>query len=236
MANPFNVTFGKIPLSGIDRSIERKKVEDTFQEMSPSSQTFILTGPRGSGKTVLLSKICSDLQQAGFLVVDLNPYLEMEEQLASKLYEEGKLQKLFLKTEFSFSFKGFTFSLNREKPVSNVLSLIERMLEYLRKKGKRVLIAIDDVSSSPNMKSFVFSFQQWLRADYPIFLLMSGLYENVSELSKDRSLTFFLRAPKITLRPLPLNSVSTSVASNFELLPVTYISIFSRRSNPFRTP
>lgn len=43
MINPFNVTFGKTPLSGIDRSQERKLVEDTFQEENPSSQTFILT-------------------------------------------------------------------------------------------------------------------------------------------------------------------------------------------------
>lgn len=210
MINPFNVTFGKTPLSGIDRSQERKLVEDTFQEENPSSQTFILTGPRGSGKTVLLTKISSDLEKEGFLAVDLNPYLEMEEQLASKLYEEGKLQKFFLKPEFSFSFKGISFSLSGETPVSNVLSLTERMLEYLQKKGKRLLITIDDVSVSSNMKSFVFSFQQWLRADYPVFLLMSGLYENVSELSKEKSLTFLLRAPKINLKPLPLISVYSS--------------------------
>lgn len=60
------------------------------------------------------------------------------------------------------------------------------------------------------MKSFVYSFQQWLRSDYPVFLFTSGLYEDVSELSNNKSLTFLLRVPEITLKPLPMISVYSS--------------------------
>lgn len=84
------------------------------------------------------------------------------------------------------------------------------MFAYLKKKNKRVLITIDDVSSNQNMRSFVCTYQQMIREGYPIFLLMSGLYENVSELERNKSLTFFLRTPKPILKPLNLASIAYS--------------------------
>ncbi len=41
-----------------------------------------------------------------------------------------------------------------------------------------------------------------IRNNYDVFLLITGLYENVSELERNKSLTFFIRAPKINLEPL----------------------------------
>lgn len=84
------------------------------------------------------------------------------------------------------------------------------MFAYLKKKNKRVLITIDDVSSNQNMRGFVCTYQQMIREGYPIFLLMSGLYENVSELERNKSLTFFLRTPKPILKPLNLASIAYS--------------------------
>ena len=203
MSNPFNVTFGELPSSLIERKEEEQLVLRTFRDETPESKVYIITGPRGSGKTVLLTKLKKDFKEQGYLTVDLNSYGNMEEQFASKLYEEGKLWKLFLRPEFSFSFHGLTFSINGTNEISNVTTLIEKMLSYLAKKQKRVLILIDDVSNTDEMKKFIFSFQQWIREGYPAFLLMTGLYENISELGKSKSLTFFIRAPKIafTLKP-----------------------------------
>ena len=208
MSNPFNVTFGELPSSLIERKEEEQLVLRTFRDETPESKVYIITGPRGSGKTVLLAKLKKDFKEQGYLTVDLNSYGNMEEQFASKLYEEGKLWKLFLKPEFSFSFHGLTFSINGTNEISNVTTLIEKMLSYLAKKQKRVLILIDDVSSTDEMKKFIFSFQQWIREGYPAFLLMTGLYENISELGKSKSLTFFIRAPKIALEPLNLTSIA----------------------------
>ena len=46
----------------------------------------------------------------------------------------------------------------------------------------RLLITIDEVVYSEQMKVFVSAFQIFMRQDYPIFLLMTGLYENIYEL------------------------------------------------------
>ena len=75
------------------------------------------------------------------------------------------------------------------------------MLSHIQKLGKRLLITIDEVTNSENIKIFTSSFQIFLREDYPIFLLMTGLYENIYELQNDKALTFLYRAPKLILEP-----------------------------------
>ena len=217
MANPFNITFGEIPQNLISREKDVDIVKTAFLDETPETKVFIITGPRGSGKTALLTYLKHEFNDSGFLCVDLNPFNNLEEQFASKLYEQGKLFKLFLQPEFSFSFKGLTFSIKGKTQINNVFTLIERMLEYLRKKGKKVLVTIDDVSPSEKMKSFAYTYQQLIREGYPVFLLMSGLYENVSELEKDKSLTFFLRAPKLNLKPLNLTSIAYSYGNIFSM-------------------
>lgn len=143
-------------------------------------------------------------KEDGYICVDLNPYEDLNEQFASKLYEGGKLRNLFLHPEFPFSFKGVSLTVNGDTEISNVYTFIDKMLAYLKKKKKRVLITIDDVSNNDYVKSFIFSFQQMIRSGYDVFLLVTGLYENVSELERSKSLTFFLRAPKLNLEPLNL--------------------------------
>ncbi len=207
MSNPFNVTFGELPQSFVPREKDFESVKATFNDPSPDSKVYIISGPRGCGKTVLLTALRESFEQEGYLVVDLNPFMDLHEQFAAKLYEKGKLKKLFLHPEFSFSFKGLTFSLKGKEDVSNVTSLIETMLEYLKKKGKKVLITIDDVSANENIKKFAYTYQQLIRSKYAVFLLMTGLYENVSKLERNRSLTFFLRAPKLVLEPLSIYDI-----------------------------
>lgn len=208
MNNPFNVTFGELPNSIVSREEEIKLIKDSFDAKSPETKVYVISGPRGCGKTVLLTYLSKMFKDEGYITIDLNPFEDLNEQFAAKLYEQGKMKKLFLSPEFSFSFKGLTFSLNGETEIKNISTLIDKMLAYLKRKKKRVLVTIDDVSSNDHVKSFIFSFQQMIRNSYDVFLLVSGLYENVSELERNKSLTFFLRAPKLNLEPLNLFEIT----------------------------
>lgn len=49
-----------------------------------------------------------------------------------------------------------------------------------------------------------------IRNDFDVFLLLTGLYENVFELQNNKSLTFFLKAPKLTLQPLNIYDIAFS--------------------------
>ncbi len=204
MDNPFNATFGELPQSFVSREKDIATIRTAFGGDNPESKVYVISGARGSGKTVLLTALTNLFKDDGYICVDLNPYEDLNEQFASKLYEGGRLRKLFLHPEFSFSFKGVSLTVSGDTEISNVYTFIEKMLSYLKKKKKRVLITIDDVSNNDCVKSFIFSFQQMIRSGYDVFLLVTGLYENVSELERNKSLTFFLRAPKLNLEPLNL--------------------------------
>ena len=145
--NPFSLSFGKEPKSLISSSNQFNEIKDSFLSDNPISSTYLITGVRGSGKTVLLTRLSKFFEKnEDWFVVELNPEIEMFEYLASSIYEQINSKFPFMKKEFSFSFAGLTFSLKGEKPVSNVITLLERMFEIIAKQNKKVLICIDDVS------------------------------------------------------------------------------------------
>ncbi len=216
--NPFNVSFGEEPKEVIKRIDEYDQIVENFTSSNPSSKALIISGPRGVGKTVLMAQIkkAFDSKQ-DWIVVDVNPFTNMLEDFAGKLYDKGKLKKLFLSHEFSFSFHGVSFSLSGRDPITNVNALLEVMLKYLKKKNKKVLVLIDDIDSNDNVKAFIYSYQSFLRDSYDIFLLMTGLFENISELENSNNLTFLLRTPKIFLKPLNSRAITMSYENIFSL-------------------
>lgn len=207
--NPFTTTFGREPDNMIERLEEQNLVIESFSREKPSERTYIITGQRGSGKTVLLSKIHNHFKEdKDFVVVDPGSKKNIIENIASLLYENGKMKKLFSESEFSFSFHGLGISIKGKTPISSAYALLCKMLEHLKKKGKRLLITIDEADNSEEMRYFIQDYQALLRQDYPIFLLMTGLYSNIRKLEDDKSLTFLYRAPKIPLGPLSLLSIA----------------------------
>ena len=141
----------------------------------------------------------------------------MLEQMASLLYENGLTKLSFLKTEFSFSFHGISFSVKGDKEVSSVHVYLSKLLEYYKKKNIHVLVAIDDVAKNKGMMEFIRAFQGFLIDHYDVRLLMTGLHKNISKLEEDRSLTFLFRAPKLHLPPLSLLSIANSYQNTFSL-------------------
>ncbi len=188
------------------------KVYSDFSSALPASQIYILTGARGAGKTVLLTEMYNTFEDEGWVVADVNPHRNILEDLAAQVYDKGKLKRLFLKGSFDISFHGVSFSLEGKEPVSSVSTVVERMLNHLKKKGKRLLITLDEVTSTGRIKEFAHDFQGFVRKGLPVFLVMTGLHENVMSLQNDKSLTFLYRAPKILLDPLDIRAIEKSYA------------------------
>ena len=78
-------------------------------------------------------------------------------------------------------------------------------------------MAIDEVTSNSQMHEFASAFQIMIRQNAPLYLLMTGLYENIDELQNEKSLTFLYRAPKIYLKGLNLGAVGRKYKSIFSL-------------------
>jgi len=218
MNNTFTLTFGKKPINYIERMTDCDLIENSFLQEPASEQVYIITGIRGCGKTVLMTSIIKDLQEYDdWVIVNLNPEKDLIEDLASGLYQNAKLSKLFLKKEFNFSFSGISFSLHGETPILTADSLIRKMLDYIKDAKKKVLITIDEAVSNEHMKVFAQTFQSLIRFEYPVYLLMTGLFENISKLQDDKSLTFLYRAPKVYLKSLNKSIITKSYKKIFNI-------------------
>lgn len=218
MNNPFSLSFGKIPLENIERPVLVQEVVDAFSAEPINQQIAMITGVRGSGKTVLMTDITHRLKDNdGWIIVELNPETDMLLGLASRLSSVREYSEIFRKAKINLSFWGFGVEISGEPPITNIETAITRMLESLKKHNKRVLVAVDEVTSNENVRVFAAAFQIFVRQELPLFLIMTGLYENIYELQNEKSLTFLYRAPKITMSPLNMGAMTRRYMDVFSI-------------------
>lgn len=218
MSNPFTLSFGKKPLQYISRISQTNQILTTFTDKQPSNQIYMVTGVRGSGKTVMMTTVAGELKQKEeWVVVELNPTRDLLQSLAAKLYGLPEMHAFFMHTKFDFSAFGLGVSMENMIPVTDIENALQIMLEQLHKEGKRLFVAIDEVANTETIRIFASAFQIFLRQDLPIFLLMTGLYENIYELQNDKMLTFLYRAPKIILEPLNYTAVCKHYQDIFQI-------------------
>ena len=139
------------------------------------------------------------------------------QSLAAKIYSIPELHAKFLHAKLDFSAFGLGVSIENAAPVTDIENVLEIMLSEIKKMGKKLLITIDEVTNSEHIRIFASSFQIFLRQEAPIYLLMTGLYENIYELENHKELTFLYRAPKIMLEPLNLTAIRKQYAKIFSL-------------------
>ena len=203
MQNPFTLTFGRSPLESVDRPVQINEIIENFTADTINQQMFIITGVRGSGKTVMMTEISHRLRENDdWVVIELNPATELLPAMLSKLNSDNICAGLIKSAKLDLSFFGFGVSIEGTQPITDAETAIIKILERLKKSGKRLLITIDEMTNSEYMKVFAGAFQIFVRQELPVFLLGTGLYENIEELQNEKSLTFLYRAPKIQLKPL----------------------------------
>ena len=209
--NPFNLTFGKEPPHMISRYAQSNEIVENFMSEVPPQQIYMISGVRGSGKTVFMTSITKTLSATGdWIVVELNSAGELLKEFASKLYHSKGQKARFHAAGINLSFLGIGINIEKAEPVTDIEIAIERMLDCIQKENKRVLISIDEVSNSKEMRYFAGAFQILIRHDYPLFLIMTGLYENINKLQNEDNLTFLYRAPKMYLNALNLYRMADS--------------------------
>ena len=89
--NPYTLIFGKEPLQRISRASQEMQVMDSFCSPVPTQQVYMITGVRGSGKTVFMTEIQKKIAENDeWIIVELNPAKDMLLSLAAKLNDNGK--------------------------------------------------------------------------------------------------------------------------------------------------
>lgn len=214
--NPFTTSFGKEPRNFISRYEEENTIINSFTDEMPSQQVYMITGVRGSGKTALLTRVKKRLaSERDWIIVELGAERELLNDLIAKLCDEPSLRKPIVDAQLNLSLFGISLGLKNSQPVNSAATALARILDTVKKQNKRLLITIDEASNSKSMRAFASEFQILLREDYPIFLIMTGLYKNIYDLQNEETLTFLYRAPKIALGRLNNTAVINSYKSIF---------------------
>lgn len=218
MQNPFSIMFGKEPSRMISRISQSDQVIRMFTQEAPGSQIFMITGVRGAGKTVFVTSVEKNMNRdSKWVTVELNPAVDLLQDLASKLYNDKSIVELLKRAKINLSFFGIGIGIEDAEPITDMETAVIRMIETLKRHHKRLLITIDEVSNTQEMKVFASAFQIFVRKDLPVFLLMTGLQENIDALQNNDILTFLHRAPKIHLSALDIGSIADSYREVFHL-------------------
>ncbi len=213
--NPFSLMYGKSPLSIIARPEQYEEILNTFNSKNPSTYAYLITGIRGSGKTVMLRSIYNELSKSkDWITLDINSQGDIIKDLSEKLLQEGKKFNLYLNWSICLDAKIFSLQLGNKEVITNPEIIFENLLKKANENNKKVLITIDEVTSSGEIKKFANFYQSMIGKNYNIFFLMTGLKNNINALISANSSSFLSRTPKISLTPLS----KISIAKEYERL------------------
>lgn len=198
--NPFTPTFGMVPpyLAGRDRVLSDMRRAFSEGLGNPNLAT-LLVGPRGSGKTALLSCIADEATQEGWINVNavalegmLDDIIQQAGKACAHLVEPVPTRRLsavgigqLLNLEWVFS---------PESQASWRLR-IEALLDQIGAHARGLLITVDEVRPEVDeLVQLIATYQLLVRDGRQVALVMAGLPSDVGDLIDDRRVTFLRRA------------------------------------------
>ena len=108
--NPYTLTFGIKPDQYISRVQQTEEIIGTLQSENPSVRVYLISGVRGSGKTVLMTNVSDELKKKKeWIVIHLNPTRDLLHSAVEKLNAQKAIAPFKLKAsvDFSLYYKNF---------------------------------------------------------------------------------------------------------------------------------
>jgi len=219
--NPYTLQFSYIPPKYIERRIATSDIIGNFTRSVPTYRGIFITGVRGSGKTVMLGEIRNRMNELkDWIAVDINPENDLIHSLANKLYRIPKLKTLFMEAKLDFSAMGFGVHIeNADLVAYSDDDVLEMMLGALKKKGRKVLVTIDEITYSEDVAKFSHALSSYASEDYDIYVLMTGLKENIDKIKNKPSLTFLYRAKEYEMDMLNITAISADYQKTLMISP-----------------
>ena len=129
MQNPFTLTFGRSPLESVDRPVQINEIIDAFTAEVSNQQMFIITGVRGSGKTVMMTEISHRLREkSDWTVIELNPATDLLTAMLAKLNSDQMCAGLIRSAKIDLSFFGFGVEIDGTSPITDEETAVIKIL------------------------------------------------------------------------------------------------------------
>ncbi|WP_026533814.1 ATP-binding protein [Arthrobacter sp. H14] len=230
--NPFTPTFGVTPPLLVAREEELEVfVEGLEDGVGSPGRAMLITGTRGSGKTVLLNSIEDAARTRGWLIVSATTGVGVAEELATTriaelLHKHDPGARAFSPTGGSAGAVGFTagtqgaYENQVPLPTLNFRSGLERLADVADTRlGAGVLITLDEVHTSAiaDLRQITQALQHSFREGRQVALVAAGLPSSVSDLLSDDVTSFLRRAERFTLGPIPAGAVRSALADPITL-------------------
>ncbi len=207
-ANPFTPVVGKVPLHIAGREAIIADVEAALAGTGNDPAIIsLLVGPRGTGKTALLSYFADTAEASGWISARvtcvkgmLDDILIRARRAARHLVEiqpPRRIKSAGIADVFSLELED-----SAEEP-ANWRSRMEDVLDALAECDTGLLVTVDEVNPGiDEMTTLVAAFQHFLDEGKKVALVMGGLPYGVSSLLSGKSTSFLRRAARYELQAL----------------------------------
>lgn len=217
MINPFKPTAGMTPpvLVGRDNVID-DFLDGLAEGPGAPGRLMRITGPRGSGKTVLLSEMGALAREAGWAVVDVSGKEQMCATILDQISQDNAVKTLNI--TLSFPFVSAEASLERGGRPETFRSAFAEYVRVLSEADSGLMIAIDEAQDAlpEEMTVLATNVQYMIREGRNICLVFAGITTGVLDLLNGEGLTFLRRAKPEELAAIPIEDVAMALRETIE--------------------
>ncbi len=215
--NPFKPTAGAEPpvLVGRERVIE--DFRDGIEEgVGAPGRLMRITGPRGSGKTVLLTELGDIAKSYGWTVVDVAATAGLIERVQRAL--PNSLAQAEVSLEANLGFVTAHAGARQETPAPDLRTVLTNVTEQLTAKDRGLLITVDEVQdgNEEEFRELATTIQHLIRERLNIAFVFAGITTGVMDLVNGKALTFLRRAKAEELAAIPTRDVAASFSETFD--------------------
>lgn len=222
MGNPFKPTAGAFPPLLVGRQEELTDFEESIEDGpgAPGLLTLV-SGQRGTGKTVLLSAFEDIAQAHGWLTITETATAGLIGRLsaatADLIEQDSPGPKFRLKNlgvaPFSAEFEyldGVDDTTWRKR--------LTKLTKTLESRETGLLIVIDEIhaGSTKDLRQLAADVQHLIKEGLPIGVAFAGIPHLIDQMLKDSVITFLRRAERVELDSVPLEDVRDAL-----LTPIT---------------
>jgi hypothetical protein len=225
MRDPFKPSFGVDP----PLLVGRQDLIETFVDgidagPGAMSRATLFTGPRGSGKTVLLNAVEEEAKQRGWLVIQETAIPGLVNRLTGE-HLPGMLARYDPKavrrhlSGVTLGKAGVTWTSEEiHRIVPGLRNQLFLLGDLLSENGTGVLISVDEVGSEARveLRELTTTIQHAFREDREVAFVAAGLPGAVSDLLQDEVLTFLRRADRHSLGTVDMTDVRRALREPIE--------------------
>lgn len=215
LVNPFKPTAGAEPPILVGRDKVLDDFEDGLME-GPGARGRLMriTGPRGSGKTVLLTELGDIARKKGWEVIDETARAGLCERIARSAANDRP-------GEASLNIHLGVVDLHAESSAQKDAPLRQALTEHagaLTRQHRGLLITIDEVQDADinEMRELAATIQHLIRETLNIAFVFAGLTTGVLDLINGKALTFLRRALPEELASIPFDEISAAYRRTIE--------------------